>query len=239
FSAAQFKILMHVVRETYGWGRKSARISQAEFQRATALSINTVRVAVHGLLEAGVLVLERPPSFDAPAEYSLQKDPTRWGRYAVHPPSLAQPPATPDGDPHATRGPHLWMGTPSPMVLHSPSGDGDPSPSGDGDPQQLTPSAATASEAVKKDERKRKKEYPTHPPRARTRTRTGARGVDALTAFLGPRGDAVRRMADAAAHPPTWAAGILGLYGPDGTDERIWGGLSPPDRAEALAVALD
>lgn len=74
-------------------------------------------------------------------------------------------------------------------------------------------------------------EPPTSPPRGSDVVR--------LERYLGPHAAAVDRFTRSAPHPVTWAAGVLGLYGPQGTDERVWTGIDPPDRPGLLAKALD
>lgn len=60
-----------------------------------------------------------------------------------------------------------------------------------------------------------------------------------LRAYLGPYADAVDRFAASAAHSATWAAAILGLYGPQGTDQTVWQRSPPEARPALLARALD
>lgn len=89
--ASELKIVLAVIRETYGWSRKEATLSMGALAGATALHRTTVQRAIHALLKAGVLVEVSPASFRGPATYRLQKDPREWGPFSVTPPSLVAP----------------------------------------------------------------------------------------------------------------------------------------------------
>ena len=38
----QMQCLLHIIRQTYGWGRKSDKISITQFEKATAGSVNGI-----------------------------------------------------------------------------------------------------------------------------------------------------------------------------------------------------
>src|SRR5690606_34939184 len=78
FAASQYAVLMVLIRETYGWGRKEAALSLADLERRTSLHRNTVHRAVTSLIAEGVMLVIRQASFGAPAVYQLQKDPRKW-----------------------------------------------------------------------------------------------------------------------------------------------------------------
>lgn len=63
--------------------------------------------------------------------------------------------------------------------------------------------------------------------------------LDRLRTYLGPHAEAADRFAASADHSATWAAAILGLYGPEGTDTQVWQRSLPEDRPALLARALD
>lgn len=79
-----------------------------------------------------------------------------------------------------------------------------------------------------------------HSTTSHTRTRDAREtALDRLRTYLGPHADAVDRFCAAAPHSATWAAAILGLYGPEGTDQAVWQRSPPEERPSLLARALD
>src|SRR5690606_16075290 len=56
-----------------------------------------------------------------------------------------------------------------------------------------------------------------------------AHELERLREYLGPSAAAADRFAASAEHSPTWPVAVLGLYGPNGTDEQVWQ-RSPPDQ---------
>lgn len=232
FNAAQLKVLMVVIRETYGWQRKDAPISLGAFTAATGSHKSTVQRALESLVSEGVVVVVAPATFTAPASYRLEKDPRRWGRFSVAPPSLAatseQPgaqvalvqggsvAATRGGSAGATRG-----GSVAATCIH---------------PQVVENTDTYGTLKIVKDNERYTS--PSSPPRAHTREGD----LDRLRSYLGPYAEAADRFAASADHSPTWPAAIIGLYGPSGTDPTIWQ-RSPPvpeaDRPALLARALD
>src|SRR5690606_3949932 len=111
-TAAQLKVLMVLIRETYGWGRRDAQVSLGAFAAATGAHKTTVQRALQPLIDEGVVIVVEPATFSAPATYRLEKDARKWGRFAVTPPSLAaasepggvQVAPAQGGSVHATRG---------------------------------------------------------------------------------------------------------------------------------------
>lgn len=89
FTAAQYAVLLVLVRETYGWSRRDAQVSLGAFITATRLHKTTVQRALQPLIDEGVTVVVEPATFSAPAVYRIQKDPRKWGKYSVTPSSLS------------------------------------------------------------------------------------------------------------------------------------------------------
>src|SRR5690606_40851439 len=83
FNAAQLKVLLALIRETYGWQQKDAAISYTRLEAATGLHRDTVRNALRSLIREGVVIVVREATFTEPAVYRLQKDPHKWGRYCT------------------------------------------------------------------------------------------------------------------------------------------------------------
>src|SRR5690606_4503236 len=217
------------VRETYGWQRKDAPISLGAFAAATGAHKSTVQRALESLVSEGVVLVVAPATFTAPATYRLEKDPRRWGRFAVTPPSLTATSeqdgaqvaqvqggsvaATRGGSTGATRGGSVAATCTHPQIVENTDTYG-------------------ALKIVKDNER-----YTT--PSSTSRARAREADLDLLRAYLGEHAGAVDRFAASADHSATWAAAILGLYGPQGTDQAVWQRSTPEDRPALLARALD
>ena len=107
-----------------------------------------------------------------------------------------------------------------------PSGgpSGDPSAGPSGGPLHLQSASASADIS---------------PSPSTPRTHAREEDLDRLRAYLGEHAGAVDRFAASAEHSPTWPAAILGLYGPQGTDQAVWQRSQPEDRPALLARALD
>lgn len=78
---SEWRILMCVLRKTYGWNKKEDVISLTQFEKATKLSRPTVVKALKNLCLRGILVKT------ALLAYSLQKD---WEKWVVKPPLLVK-----------------------------------------------------------------------------------------------------------------------------------------------------
>jgi phage replication O-like protein O len=112
-TAGELKIVLVVIRETYGWSRKTAALSLGALAEATGLHKNSVQRSVRTLLSEGVLVELDPATFREPATLTLQKDPRKWGRYAVTPPALtAAGRVNADGDTQSPEGQSTPGGSP-------------------------------------------------------------------------------------------------------------------------------
>lgn len=96
FNAGQLRVLMVVIRKTWGWQTKDAEVSSGDLADATGLARSTAAAALRDLVDAGVLVELEAPSFSSAGCYQVQKDPEQWGRFAVSPPSLSGTPDTPE-----------------------------------------------------------------------------------------------------------------------------------------------
>lgn len=78
---SEWRILICVLRKTYGWNKKEDWISLTQFENATKLSRPTVVKALKNLCLRGILVKT------ALLAYSLQKD---WEKWVVKPPLLVK-----------------------------------------------------------------------------------------------------------------------------------------------------
>lgn len=109
FTGAQFRVIMHLIRETYGWRRKDAEVSLTALCAGTSLSRSSASDALTSLVAADVVIQVQPPGFRTAGVYRVQKDPREWsGQFQCNPPSLApESTATPDstGRPDSTATP--------------------------------------------------------------------------------------------------------------------------------------
>lgn len=71
----QYSILMCVLRKTYGWQKKSDKISLTQFEKKTNLSRPSVHKAIKQLVAKQILVAKQLPLGN---EYQIQKDYSRW-----------------------------------------------------------------------------------------------------------------------------------------------------------------
>ena len=75
-SGGQVRLLLHVMRATYGWKRPTERISAAEFARATGLHPKVVAREVRDLAARGYLLTLAEEG--RTTSYRIQKDYHRW-----------------------------------------------------------------------------------------------------------------------------------------------------------------
>lgn len=249
FNAAQLKVLLVVIRETYGWQQKDAAISYTRLEAATGLHRDTVRNALRSLIREGVVIVVREATFSEPAVYRLQKDPHRWGRFSTHSvmthaqvdesQGVGQESHTPVGhgshsvthvQVEPAQGVCVESHTPVCAQSHTPVCVQSHTQGG----QVLENSSTYGDLKIIKDNERYTTSLPTS-----SRARARDEALDRLRAYLGEHAGAVDRFAASAEHSPTWPAAILGLYGPQGTDPTIWQRSAPEVRPALLARALD
>lgn len=142
-SAAQCRMVMALIRATYGMNRREADVGTAGWRALTGLSDRHIKATKKSLQDAGVFVLVR--DFDAraqrPQRWRLEKDFTRWGALT---PDVTEPeewigdalhqvsgssPGEPEntGDPvSASSPPPVSAGSPDPVSAGSPGTAGNP-----------------------------------------------------------------------------------------------------------------
>ncbi|MGE4296829.1 MAG: replication protein [Desulfovibrionaceae bacterium] len=76
-SGRERRIIDVVLRQTYGWSRKSARIANADYAARTGLTKKACSELVNGLADKGVLLVERSGP-RAHAVVALNKDYEQW-----------------------------------------------------------------------------------------------------------------------------------------------------------------
>ena len=72
FLASEFRIILCILRKTYGWNKKEDRISLSQFVRETRLSKQTVVTALKTLISNNIIIRKN-------FVYSIKKDYTKWG----------------------------------------------------------------------------------------------------------------------------------------------------------------
>ena len=89
FSPVQFKMLHGLIRLSYGWGRRTVTLSHGELADAIgATASGHFRGALRDLIDSGVVLLVDAGTGARRATYAVQKDFTKWGRWATHPDRL-------------------------------------------------------------------------------------------------------------------------------------------------------
>lgn len=85
FTATQAKVVRLLARLTYGWKRRTVRISQVDLAAKISLqaSAGVWRRAFAGLVQEGVVVEVEPAIGRQAGAYALNKNFERWGRYSV------------------------------------------------------------------------------------------------------------------------------------------------------------
>lgn len=139
FSASQLKVVLGLIRQTYGWSRRDAAISYSEFVRMTGCAQNTVRRTIAELVDAGVILIVAQATFQGATTYRLQKDPRKWGRFACAPLSI--------GVPAPVESAHF--GAPLDGQSTVPTGGQSTLPMGEHSNGSQPPEIATTSEAAK------------------------------------------------------------------------------------------
>ena len=82
--ATHKEIVLAIIRRTYGdHGQKSAPISQSLLLQMTGRARNGLKRSLSDLVNEGVIVQVRPPTFSQPAVLRLNKDYEKWGRWSV------------------------------------------------------------------------------------------------------------------------------------------------------------
>lgn len=78
FNGSQFRIVLAVLRQTYGFNRKSAEISISFLSKATGIEERHIRKEVDRLINSHVLNEYAPPTNTSSREMGVNKDYTQW-----------------------------------------------------------------------------------------------------------------------------------------------------------------
>jgi len=71
----EWRLLMIILRKTYGWNKKTDCISLSQFQESTGIKTQHISVALKRLLKSNIIVKNNGSKI---MEYGLQKDYTKW-----------------------------------------------------------------------------------------------------------------------------------------------------------------
>ena len=78
FSAAEYKIIFAIIRQTYGYQKKSAAISRAQLSKLCGIHRITVTKALNRLVADNVIIEISEPGFVKKREVSVNKNYTEW-----------------------------------------------------------------------------------------------------------------------------------------------------------------
>ena len=78
FSASQIKILLIILRFTYGFNRKFARLSNSFISNGTGIHEVSVSRELKSLIADNVLIEQEKPSFNSPRMLGLNKNYESW-----------------------------------------------------------------------------------------------------------------------------------------------------------------
>lgn len=78
FSTSQFKILLLIMRFTYGFNRKFASLSNSFISNGTGIHEVTVSKEIGSLIDDGVIIEKRKPTFNEPRMIGVNKNYESW-----------------------------------------------------------------------------------------------------------------------------------------------------------------
>lgn len=78
FNGTQFRLLLVIVRYTYGFQRKSHSFSLSFLHQQTGISKDSIKRAIKTLVDSKVLVVVTEPSFNRARELKINKDYDQW-----------------------------------------------------------------------------------------------------------------------------------------------------------------
>lgn len=88
FSGAECRVLMVVIRKTYGWNRKESDIPLSEFQSLTGMNRSTITDARKSLLDKNVLSVIKGAGRTHPSTWSVNKNWETWRKLSAPPDRL-------------------------------------------------------------------------------------------------------------------------------------------------------
>ncbi|MHB1297274.1 MAG: replication protein [Gemmatimonadaceae bacterium] len=96
FTGGQHRLILALARLSYGWRRRTVSVTLRELAAAAGLGKDNAKATsgsfrrqLQELIQEGVIVVVSSASFGAKATYTLQKNFTQWGRFAIAEPALA------------------------------------------------------------------------------------------------------------------------------------------------------
>jgi phage replication O-like protein O len=88
FTASQLKILMFIMRFTYGFNRKTASLSNSFISNGTGIHEITVSKEINTLINDNVIELHKKPSFHDSRVIGINKDYEGWSNHLELAPAL-------------------------------------------------------------------------------------------------------------------------------------------------------
>jgi len=77
-NGTQWRILMVVIRYTYGFHRKECELSESFLSKATGIHCKQVGRELSGLINNNILIVKKPASFSSPRVLAFNKDFETW-----------------------------------------------------------------------------------------------------------------------------------------------------------------
>jgi phage replication O-like protein O len=75
---AEYSCVMLIIRQSWGWGKKEAEISQKQFVEKTARDVDSIRGALSSLQKKRIIAQVAPPAFDRAATWRIEKNWELW-----------------------------------------------------------------------------------------------------------------------------------------------------------------
>jgi len=78
FNGAQIRVLLCLIRNTYGYGRKECEFSNGFVAKGTGLNKKSVALVVNSLQEGKVITVTQQPTYTSPKKVKLNKRVKEW-----------------------------------------------------------------------------------------------------------------------------------------------------------------
>lgn len=78
FNKRDLRVLLAIIRATYGWQKKAAKINATDLGKALGMARQNVAATIQALKNANILECKREPGPNTPGVYGLQKDWEKW-----------------------------------------------------------------------------------------------------------------------------------------------------------------
>lgn len=82
-SGTESDVVLAVIRQTWGWRKKSGPISLSQFQELIGRPVSTIRGALRNLVRRNILIQQKSPSYASSTHWKFNKDWESWGGCGV------------------------------------------------------------------------------------------------------------------------------------------------------------